>query len=150
MPGIRPHRDTFLAKPGTIAKRWRIVDAAGVPLGRLASEVAIVLMGKDKPDYTPHVDCGDAVVVINGRQVALTGRKAEQRMKQRYTEYPGGLKMESYGSVRERNPERLIRDAVRRMLPKNRLARVMLKGLHVYPGAEHPHADRNASPLEVR
>ncbi len=150
MPALRPHRDTFLARPGSVAKRWRIIDAADVPLGRLASEVAIVLMGKDKPEYTPHVDCGDRVVVINGTRVALTGRKAEQRMKQRYSEYPGGLKMEPYGSVRQRNPERLIRDAVRRMLPKNRLSRVMLKGLYVYPDDKHPHANLNASPLTIR
>lgn len=149
MPDLRPHRDTFLAKPGSLTKGWRIIDASGVPLGRLASEVAIVLMGKDKPSYTPHVDSGDNVVVINGTQVALTGRKAEQRMKQRYSEYPSGLKMESYGAVRQRNPERLIRDAVRRMLPKNRLARVMLKGLHVYADDKHPHAEQKATPIAM-
>lgn len=142
-------RQTTLAKPGTLTKSWRIVDAEGIPLGRLASEVAIALQGKDKPTYTPHVDSGDYVVVINGTKVALTGRKAEQRMKQRYSEYPGGLKMEAYGAVRQRQPERLIKDAVRRMLPKNRLSRVMLKGLHVYPAAEHPHANHQPKPLAV-
>ena len=101
-------RDTFLAKPGTMKKTWRVVNAEGVPLGRLAAEVAIVLMGKHRPDYTPHVDCSDFVVVTNATKVGLTGRKAEQRMKQRYTEYPGGLKMESYGSVRQRKPEKLV------------------------------------------
>jgi len=142
-------RETTLRKPGSVSVTWRMVDAANVPLGRLAAEVATVLMGKHRPDYTPHVVSGEAVVVINGKQVALTGRKAEQRMKQRYTEYPGGLKMESYGQVREENPERLIRDAVRRMLPKNRLARVMLKNLHVYEGAEHPHGSHKPATLIV-
>mgnify|MGYP000476344534 CR=1 FL=1 len=96
-----------------------------------------------------HVVCGDKVIVTNATKVALTGRKAEQRMKQRYTEYPSGLKMESYGSVRERKPEILVRDAVRRMLPKNRLARVMLKNLEVFPGAEHPHTDKKPTAIVV-
>ncbi len=142
-------RDTFLAKPGTMKKTWRLVDAEGVPLGRLAAEVAIVLMGKHRPDYTPHVDCSDFVVVTNATKVGLTGRKAEQRMKQRYTEYPGGLKMESYGSVRERKPEKLVQDAVRRMMPKNRMSRMVLKNLMVYPGAEHPHADKNPVAIKI-
>lgn len=142
-------RDTFLAKPGTMKKTWRVVNAEGVPLGRLAAEVAIVLMGKHRPDYTPHVDCSDYVVVTNATKVGLTGRKAEQRMKQRYTEYPGGLKMESYGSVRQRKPEKLVQDAVRRMMPKNRMSRMVLKNLMVYPGAEHPHADKNPVAIKI-
>ena len=142
-------RDTFLAKPGTMKKAWRVVNAEGVPLGRLAAEVAIVLMGKHRPDYTPHVDCSDFVVVTNATKVGLTGRKAEQRMKQRYTEYPGGLKMESYGSVRQRKPEKLVQDAVRRMMPKNRMSRMVLKNLMVYPGAEHPHADKNPVAIKI-
>lgn len=142
-------RDTFLAKPGTMKKTWRVVDAEGVPLGRLAAEVAIVLMGKHRPDYTPHVDCSDFVVVTNATKIGLTGRKAEQRMKQRYTEYPGGLKMESYGSVRQRKPEKLVQDAVRRMMPKNRMSRMVLKNLMVYPGAEHPHTDKNPVAFKI-
>jgi len=142
-------RDTFLAKPGTMKKTWRVVDAEGVPLGRLAAEVAIVLMGKHRPDYTPHVDCSDFVVVTNATKIGLTGRKAEQRMKHRYTEYPGGLKMESYGSVRQRKPEKLVQDAVRRMMPKNRMSRMVLKNLMVYPGAEHPHADKNPVAIKI-
>ena len=142
-------RDTFLAKPGTMKKTWRMVDAEGVPLGRLAAEVAIVLMGKHRPDYTPHVDCSDFVVVTNATKIGLTGRKAEQRMKQRYTEYPGGLKMESYGSVRQRKPEKLVQDAVRRMMPKNRMSRMVLKNLMVYPGAEHPHAEQTLEAITV-
>ncbi|MBL8963766.1 MAG: 50S ribosomal protein L13 [Phycisphaerae bacterium] len=142
-------RDTILAKPGQLHPRWRIVDAEGIPLGRLAAEVAIVLMGKHRPEYTPHVISGDKVIVTNARKVALTGRKAEQRMKIRYTGYPGGQRAESYGQVRDRRPEKLISDAVRRMLPKNRLARVMLKNLMVYPETAHEHAAHNPEPLGV-
>ncbi len=142
-------RQTYLAKPGTMSTTWRVVDAAGVPLGRLAAEVATVLMGKHRPDYTPHVLSGEAVVVLNGRQVAMTGRKAQQRLKMRYTEYPGGLKAETYEQVREKSPDRLIRDAVRRMLPKNRLSRAMLKNLHIYADAEHPHGAHKPATLTV-
>lgn len=142
-------RQTYIAKPNQIQKAWRIIDATDIPLGRLAVEVANVLMGKHRPEYTPHVFCGDGVIVTNAKKIGLSGRKAEQRMKQRYTEYPGGLKMESYGQVRERKPEKLVEDAVRRMLPKNRLSRVMLKSLEVFPGADHPHADKNPTALAV-
>ena len=140
-------RQTYFAKNGEIKKQWRQVDAADQPLGRLAVDIATVLMGKHRPEYTPHVDSGDYVIVTNATKVALTGSKAEQRFKQRYTEYPGGLKLESYGSVRERRPEILIQDAVRRMMPKNRLSRHILKNLKVYPGAEHPHTNVNVLPL---
>lgn len=132
-------RQTYMAKKGDVERVWRIADAEGVPLGRLASDIAVVLMGKHRPEYTPHVDTGDFVIVTNASKVVLTGKKAEQKMVKRFSGYPGGLKMESYGSVRERRPERLIELAVRRMLPKNRLGRQMLKKLKVYPGAEHPH-----------
>lgn len=132
-------RETYMAKPGEVQNIWRVVDADGQSLGRLAAEIAIVLMGKHKPEYTPHVDCGDHVIVINGKKVGLTGNKATQKLKLRYTGFPGGQRAETYGSVRERRPEKLIEDAVRRMLPKNRLARVMISKLRVYPGAEHPH-----------
>lgn len=142
-------RQTFMAKKGEVDRAWHIVDATDKPLGRLAVEVATVLMGKHRPEYTPHVDTGDFVIVTNARKVGLTGRKAEQRIKQRYTGYPGGLKVETYGAVRERRPEKLIEDAVRRMLPKNRLGRVMLKKLRVYPDAEHPHTSQQPVPLEV-
>lgn len=142
-------RQTYMAKKGEVDRSWRIVDATDKSLGRLAAEVATVLMGKHRPEYTPHVDTGDFVIITNATQVGLTGRKAEQRIKQRYSGYPGGLKFESYGQLRERRPEKLIEDAVRRMLPKNRLGRVMLKKLRVYPGAEHPHASQHPTPLEV-
>ena len=106
-------------------------------------------MGKHRPEYTPHVDTGDFVIVTNATKVAMTGNKAAARIKMRYTYYPGGLKKESYGEVRERKPEKLIQDAVRRMMPKNRLGRVMLSKLKVYPGAEHPHQAQQPVPMEV-
>ena len=144
-----PRRQTFLAKEGEIKKSWHIVDATGIPLGRLAVEVANVLMGKHLPTYTPHVDTGDHVVITNAGKVAMTGRKAEQRLKMRYTRYPGGLKTETYAQVRDRKPALLIEDAVRRMMPKNRLSRVMLKKLHIVEGATHEFGGNNPAKLEV-
>ena len=142
-------RQTFIAKPGSIQPAWRLIDATDVSLGRLAAEVAIVLMGKHKPEYTPHVISGDKVIVTNASKIGLTGRKAEQKHRKWYTEYPSGQKTESYGSLRERRPEVLVQDAVRRMLPKNRLGRVMLSNLKVYAGAEHPHAQHKPETLKV-
>lgn len=140
-------RQTYFAKAGEVPQTWRHVDAEGQHLGRLAVDVASVLMGKHRPEYTPHVDTGEFVVVTNAKKVVMTGKKADQRLKLRYTEHPGGLKAETYGSVRERKPELLIEDAVRRMLPKSRLGRHMLKKLKVYPGVEHPHQAQNPKPL---
>lgn len=143
-------RETYLATPQTVpAKTWRLVDATDIALGRLAVDISQVLMGKHRPEYTPHVDCGDFVIVINGTKVGLSGRKGEQNMKQRYTRYPGGLKEESYADLRERRPEKLIEDAVKRMLPKNRIGRHMLTKLKVYPGAEHPHQAQAPVKMEV-
>ena len=142
-------RSTYLAKPGQLTKGWYIVDAAGVPMGRLAAEVAQVLMGKHRPEYTPHVDTGEMVIVTNAKKIGLTGRKAEQRLKMRYSSYPGGLKAETYGQVRDKNPELLVEDAIRRMLPKNRLARVMLKNLKIVPGAEHEFASHNPKTMTI-
>ena len=142
-------RETTIAKPQSVRKHWRVVDAKGASLGRLAAEVATVLMGKHRPEYTPHVDCGDHVVVINAHEVGLTGNKANQKLYKWYTGFPDGLKTRTYGQVRDQQPDLLVRNAVRRMLPKNRLARVMLKNLHVYSGAEHPHADKTLVKLEV-
>lgn len=142
-------RQTYYAKPGDFEKKWHVIDADGVSLGRLAAEVAIVLMGKHRPEYTPHIDTGDFVIITNAGKVGLTGKKAEQNLKLRYTGYPGGLKAETYGHLRERKPEKLIEDAVRRMLPKNRLGRQMLKKLKVYPGAEHPHQAQQPQAMTV-
>lgn len=141
-------RQTWFAKAGDVQQGWHVVDATDLPLGRLAADVAVVLMGKHRPTYTPHTDTGDFVIVTNAGKVGLTGKKAEQKLKLRYSQYPGGLKAESYGQLRERRPEKLIEDAVRRMLPKNRLGRVMLKKLKVYPGAEHPHQAQQ--PVEMK
>lgn len=142
-------RQTYFAKAGDIKKSWHLVDATDVPLGRLASDVAVVLMGKHRPEYTPHVDTGDFVIVTNAGSIALTGKKAEQKLQMHYTGYPGGLKVKPFGKVRETHPEKLIQDAVRRMLPKSRLGRVMLKKLKVYPAAEHPHQAQQPTPLAV-
>lgn len=142
-------RQTTFAKAGEVEKKWHVVDATDVPLGRLASDIAVVLMGKHRPEYTPHVDTGDFVIVTNASKVALTGRKAEQRLKMHYTGYPGGLKVRTFGEVRQKHPERLIEDAVRRMLPKNRLGRVMLKKLKVYAGEDHPHQAQQPTPMQV-
>ena len=142
-------RQTYYAKNGEITQEWRHVNAEGMCLGRMATEVAVVLMGKHRPDYTAHVDTGDYVVVTNAEKIHLTGRKAEQRMRKRYSLHPGGQRLESFGSVRERRPEVLIEDAVRRMLPKNRLGRQMLKKLKVYAGTDHPHQAQQPTPLNA-
>jgi len=136
-------RQTFVAKKGEVAKQWRIVDASDQRLGRMATEIATVLMGKHRPEYTPHVDCGDFVIVTNAAKVGLSGNKADQKLRLTYSGYPGGQSAESYGHLRDRKPELLIEEAVRRMLPKSRLGRQMLKKLKVYPGAEHPHTGAN-------
>jgi large subunit ribosomal protein L13 len=142
-------RQTFIAKPGQVSKGWHVVDAEGVPLGRLAAEVAQVLMGKHRPEYTPHVDTGEIVIVTNAQKVGLTGRKAEHRLKLRYTKYPGGLKAETYGQVRDKKPELLVEDAIRRMMPKNRLSRVMLKNLKIVPGAEHEFTSQKPQTMTI-
>ena len=142
-------RQTFFAKAADISPRWRHVDADGRVLGRMATEIATALMGKHRPEYTPHVDCGDYVVVTNAAKVALTGRKAEQRTKTRYSGYPGGLKVETIATILDRHPERVVEDAVRRMLPKNRLGRQMFSKLKVYAGPEHPHGAQQPIPLDA-
>ncbi|TWT80951.1 50S ribosomal protein L13 [Planctomycetes bacterium CA13] len=128
-----------MAKPDQVAKKWHVVDASDEVLGRLASDIATVLMGKHRPEYTPHVDCGDFVIVVNAEKVAMTGRKMDARHYTWYTGYTG-LRLESYGDRQQRKPEDLILHAVRRMLPKNKLATQMLSKLKIYAGPEHPHA----------
>jgi large subunit ribosomal protein L13 len=140
-------RQTYFAKAGDVEKKWHHIDADGKVLGRIAVQAATILMGKHRPEYTPHVDTGDFVVITNASNVVLTGRKADNKMKVRYTGYPGGLRMRSYGEELEKHPERLVEDAVRRMLPKSRLGRQMLKKLKVYRDAEHPHTANNPQPL---
>jgi large subunit ribosomal protein L13 len=142
-------RETYVAKAGQVERNWKIVDAEGISLGRLSADIAVVLMGKHRPEYTPHVDTGDNVIVINASKVGLSGNKAEGKLKYHYTGYPGGLKAETFGRVRDRKPESLIEDAVRRMLPKSRLGRVMLKKLKVFPGAEHPYQSQQPETMKV-
>ena len=139
---------TTIAKPGQLPQTWFHVDATDQVLGRLASEIAMVLMGKHRPTYTPHVDTGDFVVVTNAEKVVMTGRKMQVRHYAWYTGYPG-QKMESYQERLERKPEDLIYHAVRRMLPKNKLATRMLSKLKLYAGPEHPHQAQQPHPLQV-
>lgn len=140
---------TYLAKPGEVAQDWYHVDASGQVLGRLATRIATVLMGKHKPTYTAHVDTGDFVVVTNAKAVRLTGDKAWVKTYPRYSYYPGGYKEIPYSTVRERHPERIIMEAVRRMLPKSTMGHKMLTKLKVYAEAEHPHAAQQPEPLAV-
>jgi large subunit ribosomal protein L13 len=140
---------TLVAKPAEVTRKWHIVDADGVVLGRLAAEVAKVLRGKHKPIYTPHVDCGDGVIVINAEKVRLTGKKSEQKTYFRHSGYMGGAKHIPFQRMLERQPEFVVRHAVRGMLPKTNLGRLMLKKLRVYEGPEHPHKGLTAEPLKV-
>ncbi len=140
---------TFTPKPADIKREWFVVDATDQTLGRLASDVAIILRGKHKPTYAPHVDGGDFVVIINAEKVAVTGNKAEQKVYHRHSGYPGGLKELSFAQMRERYPERIIESAVRGMIPKNRLGRRVLTKLKVYAGSEHPHGAQKPQPLEI-
>ena len=142
-------RQTTFAKAGDIQKAWRLVDADGKRLGRMAVEIATVLMGKHRPDYTPHIDCGDFVVVTNAEKVVMTGRKAEQKLKTNYSGYPGGLRVRTYEDILKSRPEFIVEDAVRRMLPKGRLGRRMMQKLKVYRGAEHPHQAQQPVPMEM-
>ena len=139
---------SFVAKPGSVQQKWHLVDATDCVLGRMATRIATILMGKHKPEYTPHVDTGDFVVVINAENVRVTGaRKREQRTFGRYSYYPGGYKEESLGSLMVRFPERVIELAVRRMLPKSKLGRHMLKKLKIYRNSDHPHQAQQPEPL---
>lgn len=130
---------TYYAKPGEIEQEWLLVDATDIPLGRLASEVAQILKGKRKPQYTPHVDTGDFVIVINASKIKLTGKKLTDKKKYHHSGYPGGLKMITTGDMLAKRPERVIEMAVKGMLPKNTLGRAMGMKLKVYGGPEHPH-----------
>lgn len=130
---------TYMAKPSDVKKEWVVVDAADRPLGRLATEVATILRGKHKPIFTPHIDTGDFVVVINAAKVKLTGRKWESKQYHHHSGYVGSLKSVDYATLRETKPEFIVREAVRRMLPKGRLGRAVIKKLKVYRDADHPH-----------
>ncbi|HEU4493923.1 MAG TPA: 50S ribosomal protein L13 [Rubrobacteraceae bacterium] len=141
---------SYMARPLEVERRWYVVDAEGQTLGRLAAEIARVLRGKSKPQYTPHVDTGDFVVVVNAERIVVTGRKAEQKVYRRHSGYPGGLKTTSYEQLLERQPTEILRKAVKGMMPKSRLARKQLRKLKIYAGPEHPHAAQSPQKLEVR
>ncbi len=140
---------TYATKAGEIERRWYLVDAEGKVLGRLASEIAAILMGKWKPNYTPHLDGGDFVVVINAEKVRVTGRKRERKTYFRHSGYIGGAKFVTLATRLDREPAEVVRDAVWGMLPHNRLGRRMIRKLKVYAGSEHPHAAQNPQPLEI-
>lgn len=140
---------TYMAKPEEVVRKWYLIDAKGKVLGRLATRIAMILRGKTKAIYTPHVDTGDQVIVINASEVAVTGRKLEQKLYRRYSGYPGGLKEENLETMLKRKPEEVIMRAVKGMLPHNRLGREMLKKLKVYKGPEHPHQAQKPEVLEV-
>ncbi|NTW05698.1 MAG: 50S ribosomal protein L13 [Peptococcaceae bacterium] len=130
---------TYMAKPGEIDKKWYILDAEGKVLGRLATEAAVILRGKHRPAFTPNVDTGDHVIVINADKIVLTGNKLQNKKYIRHSGYPGGLKVMSYATLMNKNPEIAVRKAIEGMLPHNRLGAAMAKKLKVYNGAEHPH-----------
>ena len=140
---------TYNAKPGEVAREWYVVDADGQTLGRLATTIADTLRGKRKPQYTPHVDTGDFVIVVNAEKIQVTGNKLDQKMYHRHSGYPGGLSSRTLREQLERRPTEVVRTAVRGMLPKNRLARQQLTKLKVYAGPEHPHASQNPRPLNL-
>jgi large subunit ribosomal protein L13 len=140
---------TYTPKPGDFERRWHVIDASDVVLGRLASQAAILLRGKHKPTFAPHLDTGDFVVVVNAEKVALTGSKREQKKAYRHSGYPGGLRATSYTDLLARHPERAVERAVRGMLPKNTLGRAQLRKLKVYAGPEHPHAAQRPEPYQI-
>jgi large subunit ribosomal protein L13 len=140
---------TYVAKPSTIVKKWYVVDASGRTLGRLATVVADTLRGKNKPIYTPNIDTGDFVVIINADKVVVTGNKAEDKMYYHHSGYPGGIKAESYRHLFARKPEEVVRKAVKGMLQHNKLGAAQLKKLKIYAGPEHPHQAQHPEVLEL-
>ena len=140
---------TYSAKPKEVRRDWFVIDATDKVLGRLASEVAVRLRGKHKPEYTPHIDTGDHIVVVNADKVRVTGTKMDNKIYHRHTGYPGGIKSVVLKDLLERHPERVVETAVKGMLPKNPLGRAMFKKLHVYAGAEHKHTAQQPRPLDI-
>ena len=140
---------TYSPKGNDITRQWHVIDASDVVLGRLASQVAVLLRGKHKPIFAPHVDTGDFVIVINADKVALSGNKLEQKRAYRHSGYPGGLRSVSYADLMDKHPERIVEKAVRGMLPKNSLGRKTLRKLKVYAGPDHPHQAQQPVPFEI-
>ena len=141
---------TFMAKPGQIERKWHVLDAEGKTLGVVAAEAAVLLRGKHKPTYTPHVDTGDFVIVVNADKVVLTGKKLQQKEYITHSGYPGGLKRTAYSVMMQNKPERVMEHAVKGMLPKNKLGQKMYRKLKVYRGPEHPHQAQQPVPWEIR
>ncbi len=145
---VHPSQKTYMAKPGQVEQKWYVVDAQDQVVGRLASRIAMILMGKHRPQYTPHVDTGDYVIVVNADKVVFTGTKWDKKVYTWYTGYPG-QKSETARQRLQRRPELILQLAVRRMLPKNRLGRKLLKKLKIYAGPDHPHQAQQPEPLEL-
>ncbi|WP_412521565.1 50S ribosomal protein L13 [Staphylococcus simulans] len=143
-------RQTFMANESNIERKWYVIDAAGQTLGRLSSEVATILRGKHKPTYTPHVDSGDYVIIINAGQIKMTGKKESDKVYYRHSNYPGGIKSITAGELKEKNPARLLEISIKGMLPSSRLGEKQGKKLFVYGGAEHPHAAQQPENYELR
>jgi len=143
-------RTTYMAKTSDVKRKWYVVDAAGQTLGRLASEVAAILRGKHKPTFTPHVDTGDHVIIVNAEQIELTGKKLSDKMYYRHSGHPGGLKARTALEMRTNRPEQMLELAIKGMLPKNKLGRQIFKKLHVYRGSEHPHQAQQPETYELR
>jgi large subunit ribosomal protein L13 len=141
---------TYVAKPSDRERNWYVVDANGLTLGRLSTQIADTLRGKRKPAYTPHIDTGDFVVVVNAEKIAVTGNKRADKLYHRHSGYPGGLRTRTFQEMIDRRPEEIIRLAVKGMMPRNRLARKQLTKLKVYAGPEHPHVAQKPQPLEIR
>ncbi len=141
---------TYVAKPSDRERNWYVVDANGLTLGRLSTQIADTLRGKRKPVYTPHIDTGDFVVVVNAEKIAVTGNKRADKLYHRHSGYPGGLRTRTFQQMIDRRPEEIIRLAVKGMMPRNRLARKQLTKLKVYAGPEHPHIAQKPQPLEIR
>lgn len=140
---------SFMASPSTVERKWYVVDAEGKTLGRLASEVANVLRGKNKPTYTPHIDTGDYVIVVNAEKIQVTGKKLDQKIYYHHSEYVGGMKEATLREMMQKKPEFVITHAVKGMLPKGPLGRQMLKKLHIYAGPEHNHAAQKPETLDI-
>ncbi|MCI1700312.1 MAG: 50S ribosomal protein L13 [Liquorilactobacillus nagelii] len=142
-------RTTYIAKPGEVERKWYLVDATDVPLGRLSAVVASVLRGKNKPTFTPNVDTGDFVIIINADKVALTGRKAERKIYYHHTDHPGGLKSRTAGDYRQKDPEKLLTLSIKGMMPKGSLGRAQMKKLRVYRGENHQHTAQQPEVLDI-
>ena len=140
---------TFVATPANRERNWLVVDATGKTLGRLATQIADTLRGKHKPEFTPHCDVGDFVIVVNAEKIAVTGKKRQEKLYYRHSGYPGGLRSRTLEEMLARRPEEVIRLAVRGMLPRNRIARAQLRKLKVYAGPDHPHAAQQPEPMET-